>query len=161
MVFKIVFGLPQNERLLRSLLNAVLELEDQDKILELEMANNEMSRSFVREKGAILLRFAELYGRGLESWKRVPDWRTRSRREWSRVSARDGRGVWLRARLKSLERCCHSGWMRRRFSKRREFASKPEAPVPSSLKKRGTVVDREPGPGCRRGRPATAGSCRW
>lgn len=53
-VFKMVFGSPQNERVLRSLLNAVLELDGQDKILSLDLMPNELGRDHVNAKGAIL-----------------------------------------------------------------------------------------------------------
>lgn len=53
-VFKIVFGGAQNERLLRSLLNAVLELEGQDKILSLELLTGELSKAYATDRGAVL-----------------------------------------------------------------------------------------------------------
>ncbi|MCW5872094.1 MAG: Rpn family recombination-promoting nuclease/putative transposase [Candidatus Eremiobacteraeota bacterium] len=53
-IFKIVFGSPKNERLLRSLLNAILELEGEDKIVQLSLLANDVGKAYHDEKGAIL-----------------------------------------------------------------------------------------------------------
>lgn len=53
-IFKIVFGSSQNERILRSLLNAVLELEGADKILDLELLSNEAEKTYVQDRGAVV-----------------------------------------------------------------------------------------------------------
>jgi len=53
-IFKIVFGSPQNEALLRSLLNAVLGLSGEEEIVELTLLGRDITKAYLAEKGAIL-----------------------------------------------------------------------------------------------------------
>lgn len=53
-VFKIVFGSPKNEPILRSLLNAILNLTGADRIVQLTLLNPELSKPSVLARGAIL-----------------------------------------------------------------------------------------------------------
>ena len=53
-LFKIVFGTAKNEPVLRALLNAILGLTGQDRIVWLEITNPHIDKEYLRERGAIL-----------------------------------------------------------------------------------------------------------
>lgn len=53
-IFKIVFGSPQNVPVLRALLNAILQLSGQERIQSLELLNPYVDKEYLRERGAIL-----------------------------------------------------------------------------------------------------------
>ncbi|MBI4861011.1 MAG: Rpn family recombination-promoting nuclease/putative transposase [Candidatus Riflebacteria bacterium] len=53
-VFKIVFGTAQNRHLLRALLNALLGLGGDRRIVDLEILNPIIDKEYLKEKGAIL-----------------------------------------------------------------------------------------------------------
>ena len=53
-IFKIVFGTPQNTSVLRALLNALLGLSGSDRIIELEILNPMASTEYVLDRGVIL-----------------------------------------------------------------------------------------------------------
>ena len=53
-IFKIVFGSPKNERILRSLLNAILNLEGADRIVQLTLLSGDLSRASILAKNVIL-----------------------------------------------------------------------------------------------------------
>ena len=53
-LFKIVFGSPSSEPVLRALLNALLGYTGEDRIAELQVQNPSFDREFVHEKGSIL-----------------------------------------------------------------------------------------------------------
>jgi len=53
-IFKIVFGAEANRALLRALLNALLELSGEDRIVELSILNPQVDKEYLTQKGAIL-----------------------------------------------------------------------------------------------------------
>ena len=53
-VFKIVFGSPTNEKLLRSLLNAVLDLSGKNRIVQLTLLSGELTKAHLFQKGVVL-----------------------------------------------------------------------------------------------------------
>lgn len=53
-IFKIVFGSAKNERILRALLNAVLDLSGDDKIVEFTLLSENLTPSYLVNRGAVL-----------------------------------------------------------------------------------------------------------